>query len=342
MVSADDAARDDAADAEVTEDEDGPWLEPHRVGERPLNVLAVPLNVMILRALEAGPLRLAALRRATGLPPQTTLRGHVAKLVEIGAIAKQSSPESLSAVEHLLTPMGWDMLGLAAMLEDWLESAPSGPIALTSGAATGVIRALVDGWSATILQAVASRPMSLTELDHSIEGLSYSAVERRLASLRMAQLIEALPSVGSSIPYTLSEWGRRGVAPLVAAGRCETVHMRGDSATVTQRDVEAAFMMAMPLIGLPAEASGSCRLEVESDGNGPFEAAEVTVTVDAGAVIVRDPDPDAEPVAHVVGSAESWFVAVGEDAPEKLRLAGGEGELAGTIVSGLHTALVPG
>ena len=53
-------------------------------GGQALSVLATPLNVLILRALGERPMRLAELRKATGLPAQTTLRGHLANLGEIG------------------------------------------------------------------------------------------------------------------------------------------------------------------------------------------------------------------------------------------------------------------
>lgn len=341
MVSVDDAAGDGATDIEVTGDETGSWLEPHRVGERALSLLATPLNALVLRALAAGPLRLAELRRATGLPPQTTLRNHLAALAEIGAVTKRPGSELPFAIENRLTAMGRDMLDLARLLEDWLGDAPAGAMPLTDGSAKGVIKALVDGWGSTILQTMALHPMSLTELDRHIEAFSYPAIERRLASLRMAGLIEALPNIGASTPYTLSEWGRRGVAPLVAAGRCEARHLRAEAPMVTRKDVEAAFLMAVPLIGLPSEASGACRLEVESDGDDRVEGTVVTVTVAAGRVVSCDLDPDVAPVAYAAGSAENWFAAIGEGSPDGLRLEGGS-ELAEWIVSGLHTALVRG
>ena len=57
-----------------------------RAGGQALSVLAVPLNLQVLQALAARPMRLAELRKATGLPAQTTLRGHLASLSDIGLL----------------------------------------------------------------------------------------------------------------------------------------------------------------------------------------------------------------------------------------------------------------
>lgn len=293
---------------------------------------------MVLRALEGGPLRLAELRRATGLPAQTTLRGHLATLVELGAVERQPGSEMPFAVENRLTPMGHDLLAVATLLEEWLARAPGRPISLESGSAKGVIKALVDGWGSTILQVLASHPTSLTELDRGIDALSYPAIERRLSSLRLAGLVEPMPSAGGSTPYTLTEWGRRGVVPLVAAGYCETAHPRSEVPPVTRFDVEAAFMMAMPLAELPVAANGSCRIEVEADGSRLAEGAEVTVRTEAGTVVACDADEGSEAVAFAAGSPEAWLTALGEGAFERLQL-GGTGGLAERIVSGLHAAL---
>ncbi len=54
---------------------------------------------------------------------------------------------------------------------------------------------------------LAFKPMSLTELDSAIAELSYPALERRLSSMRMANLIEARPSRGTRIPYAVTGVG---------------------------------------------------------------------------------------------------------------------------------------
>src|SRR5262249_33270085 len=154
---------------------------------------------------------------------------------------------------------------VAESVKKWLKRAPDGPVALESGAGKGIVKALVDGWGSTIMRSLATRPMSLTELDRHIADFSYPALERRLSSMGMAGLSEAHQSRGAGTPYRVTDWARRGVAPLVAASKCEREHLGAGAAPVTQADIEAAFLLAMPLVGLPTGTSGTCQLEVEAD-----------------------------------------------------------------------------
>ncbi|HEY0318171.1 MAG TPA: winged helix-turn-helix transcriptional regulator [Solirubrobacterales bacterium] len=301
-------------------------------------MLATPLNLVILRALASRPMRLAELRQAAGLPAQTTLRGHLASLAEIGVLSKRPTQQMPYAVENELTPMGREMLDVAAELEAWLATAPDGPISLEGGAAKGVIKAFVDGWGSTMMRGLVAQPMSLTELDRLIVDLSYPALERRLASMRMAGLIEARPSRGAGTPYAVTDWARRGVGPLAAAGRCERVHMRKRAAPVTQTDIEAAFMLAVPLVWLSPDVAGACRLEVEAPASALRQPAGVTVRVEGGKVVSCESQLAASPGAFAAGSTSMWFSAVKEGAPALLRF-GGSRQLPEDLVTGLHKAL---
>jgi DNA-binding HxlR family transcriptional regulator len=312
----------------------------YRAGERALTVLSTPLNLLVLQALAERPMRLAELRQATGLPAQTTLRGHLGSLAEIGLLAKRPTRQMPYAVESELTPMGRELLGVAEALESWLARAPHGPISLEGAGARGVIKALVDGWGSTMVRALAASPMSLTELDRLIADLSYPALERRLASMRMAGLIEACPSRGAGTPYAVTRWARLGVAPLAAASHCERVHMRDRAAPVTQTDIEAAFMLATPLVGLPPDAGGCCQLEVEAPAGTVRQRAGVTVTVEAGRVVSCDSQLAPAPAAFATGSTGRWFSAVRDGTPTLLRFGGGR-TLPERLVSGLHSALMP-
>ena len=61
--------------------------------------------------------------------------------------------------------MGEELLDVAGSLDSWLQKRPGGPISLDSGAAKGVVKAFVDGWGSSVVSTLATRPMSLTELD---------------------------------------------------------------------------------------------------------------------------------------------------------------------------------
>lgn len=310
-----------------------------RAGEQILTVLATPLNVMILRALERRPMRLAELRQATGLPAQTTLRGHLTSLAEIGAVNKRPTSQMPYAVENELTPMGESVVAVAECLEDWLRRAPEGPISLESGGARGVVKAYVDGWGSTMLRGLAARPMSLTELDRVIPELSYPALERRLSSMRMAGLAEARSGPGGGTPYGVTEWARRGVLPLVTAVDCELRYLGDDAPAVTRIDVEAAFMLATPLVGLDAGARGLCRFEVGPARDRFTEAVGIEVEVEAGRVVACGPEERGRPVSSASGSASRWFGAVKEGTANLLSFDGTR-PLGEELVNGLHEALL--
>jgi DNA-binding HxlR family transcriptional regulator len=309
-------------------------------GLRVLTTLATPLNYLVLRALGKRPMRLAELRQATGLPAQTTLRGHLASLIEIGALSKRPTSQMPYAVENELTSMGHEMLAVADRLETWLNQAPEAPSSLTNGSARGIVKAFVDGWGSTMLRGLGGGPMSLTELDRRIAELSYPALERRLSSMRMAGLVKACDGPGASTPYTVTEWARRGVGPLVASGRCERHHMRNRAAPITREDIEAAFMLSLPLVGLPAETSGSCQLEVDADPADAREQVGVRVTVERGAVVACESDPGPTNEDFASGPAEQWFDAVSVGSENELRFGGGR--VAVGVVSGLRSALSSG
>jgi DNA-binding HxlR family transcriptional regulator len=323
-----------AGPAEVAKGEErGP-----RAGERALTLLATPLNLSILRVLSERPMRLAELRQAAGLPAQTTLRGHLGTLRKVGALTRTAAKETPHAVENELTPMGRELLEVADLLESWLGRAPEGPIALDSEKAKSTIKAFIDGWGSAIMGDLAVRPMSLTELDSAIAELSYPALERRLSSMRMASLIEAQPSRGTRIPYAVTGWARQGVLPLAAASRFERLHLGEDAAPVTRADIEAAFMLATPLVELDDGASGRCRLEVEAPPDGPRGPAGVEVTVCRGAVVACETGPRSGLADFATGSTSNWFGAIVEGRPELLRF-GGAAQLAEGRVRGMRQAL---
>jgi DNA-binding HxlR family transcriptional regulator len=309
----------------------------HRAGGRLLSLFVSPLTLPVLRALAVGPLRLAGLRKTVGLPPQTTLRGHLAGLVEVGAIARCIRAEARNATDYELAPMGRDLLEVASSLEVWLERSPDGPGGLADPTAKGAIRALVDGWGSRMMRALAARSLSLTELDKLISDLNYPALERRLASMRMAGLIAPSPGAGTRTPYSVTEWGRQAVVPLAQATRCERIHLPAETAAPAPVDIEAAFLLAMPLAVLPRGAGGWCQLRVERrSGVGP--AAGVRVDVEAGRVVSCISRLDPRPRNWATGSARCWFEAIDAGDPSQLQLGGGN-RLAENLVEGLHRAL---
>lgn len=323
----------------VDEPVDGTDKPVERAGEQALRLLSTPLQLNILRALAPGPMRLAELRQATGLPAQTTLRGHLTTLERTGALKKRPAQQTPYAVESELTAMGRDLLRAARVLESWLRSAPDGPIALESESAKGTVKAFVDGWGSTMMRGLALRPMSLTELDRSISALTYPALERRLSSMRMARLVQPQPGAGAGTPYEVTDWARRGVAPLAAAGHCERLHLGARAAPVTQIDVEAAFLLATPLAELPEEVDGECQLAVEPEPGEEDERAGVRIALTRGRVVFCDCGLRPRARNQISGTPRAWYKAVRDGSFEGLRFEG-DRRLSEAVIIGLHAAVV--
>lgn len=311
-----------------------------RAGATVLSLFSVPLNGLILQALGDGPMRLADLRREVGGPAQTTLRGNLANLIEIGALAKRGRDDKPSVLENELTPLGRELLLVGTALEDWLAQAPGGPIGFESAAAKAAIKALVGGWISTIVRALAARPLTLTELDRLIDSFTYPALERRLGAMRLAQQIELSPNGDNKRrPYTVTPWLQGAMGPLVIAGRCERRYMAEDTAPIARIDIEAAFLLSAPLLSLADEANGFCQLVVEAGGRPTIgRAPGAQLEVEDGRVTSCIARVEAQPSSWVTGPASAWLDAVIEREAELLEY-GGDVELGREIVYGLHDAL---
>jgi DNA-binding HxlR family transcriptional regulator len=312
-----------------------------RAGGTVLSLLAGPLCAPILRAHLDGPLRLPDLRERLGGAAQTTLRGQVGNLRDLGALERHVRSGMPYTVENELTDTGFGILAVADAVEAWLERAPQGPIAFGSEPAKGAIRALVAGWDSTMLRALAARPLSLTELDNVISEISYPAIERRLSAMRAAKQVEASLQDGNPAkPYEVTKWARQAVRPLVAAGRCECEHLAEAADPLTRIDVEAAFLLAAPLASLPANANGACLLAVSADdGEDGSRLVGVDVEVERGEVVTCSASVGTESRSWAKGPVESWTTAILKGASSSLELGGEDVGFVRGLVEGIHSAL---
>lgn len=322
-------------------------LPPARVraGGTVLSLLAGPLSVPILRAHLDGPLRLPDLREHIGGAAQTTLRGQVGNLRGVGALERHVRGGMPYTVENELTAVGKGILAVASVVEAWLNRAPQGPIALGSEPAKDAIRALIGGWGSTILRALAARPLSLTELDSVIVELSYPSLERRLSAMRAARQVEPRPNGGRGAkPFAVTGWTRQAVAPLVAAGRCECTHLPDLTEPLAQIDIEAAFLLAVPLVELQVDQDGSCLLAVDTgvtkgdESNGRI--AGVHVEVEEGDIVSCISRFEHDPGTWALGKVDSWVDAILEGKTDRLRVGGESPGLAKAVISSLHQTLL--
>jgi len=316
-----------------------------RAGGTVLSLIAGPLSVPILRAHLDGPLRLPDLRERIGGAAQTTLRGQVGNLRGIGALERHVRSGMPYTVENELTDIGRGVLAVADVVEAWLTRAPQGAIALGSEPAKGALRALIGGWGSTMLRALAARPLSLTELSSVIAELSYPSLERRLSAMRAARLVEVMPDGGKGAkPYAVTEWTRQAVGPLVAASRCECMHLSEQAEPLTRIDIEAAFLLAVPLVHLEVTRSGSCLLAVDAGASkgveGQSRITGVHVEVEDGDVVSCVSRLVQDPSTWALGTVGSWVDAILEGQAERLRIGGQDQALAKAVVSGLHGSLL--
>jgi DNA-binding HxlR family transcriptional regulator len=292
----------------------------------------------MLRALAEGPRSLAELRREAGAPPQTTMRKHLTSLAGADVLVKERESGFPGVISYALRKPGLELIGLARTVEGWLAAAPEGPIELGTMAAKSAIKALVDGWSTTLLRALAAKPLSLTELDALIAGVSYPSLERRLVAMRMAGQVQASPSRGRGTPYTVTDWLRRGMAPLVSAACWERKNLTDETTPIGRIDIEAALLLALPSLQLPADLSGLCRLAVETSSQGERRVVGVVCGIEEGRVAYCRARLEGEATAWASGPVSAWFRAVGKGHVDLLE-AGGDRHLVSAIVEGLHSNL---
>ncbi len=318
----------------------GPGVDGERTGARTLGLLASPLNTLILDKLAQGSRRLVELRRETGSPPQTTLRSHLKELSEIGAVARRRLHPFPGVREYVLTNRaGGDLRFVAAILEAWLAESPSGRLPLGSDGARAAVKALVEGWSSTVVHAVAARPVSLAELDSSIGSLSHQSLERRLRAMHLVGLVRS-DGVERGAPFVGSEWLRRGIAPLTAAIRWERNHMAPVTAPPMPLDAEAGFLLVVPLLELPREMKGSCLMGVEFADGRERRLVGVTVDVEEGRVTSCTTRLDRDSEAWVTGPPAAWLRVAIEANPNRLEV-GGKERLVHALLDALNRALFP-
>jgi hypothetical protein len=132
--------------------------------------------------------------------------------------------------------------------------------------------------------------------------------------------------------------------PLAAAARHECRLRSAESAPPDVLDVGASFLLTLPLVELPAELSGACRLGVWMPRGGlrmpgaRLGMAGATARVEHGHVVSVDLDLDTTPPSWAAGSPLDWLETIIDPSAERVDV-GGSARLAEALVEGLHEAL---
>lgn len=289
----------------------------------------------MLKALRDGPRELPELRHVVGSPPQSSMRVYTRKLAEAGVLERRRRKEFPTTAEYSITPAGSALLGVAADLEDWLQTAPDRPLLIGSAAAKSGTKALIEGWSSTIVWALSARPLSLTELDILITKISYPSLERRLGAMRLARLVEAQPGDGRGTPYHPTEWLRRAVVPLLSAIAWEQQFVLEPNAQISRIDVEAALLLAVPLMVPGGDVTGRCRLSVEIRGGAIPVLAGVIICIEEGKVTSCSSRLEKEVQASISGSPGAWMRQMKGVSEGQLEISG-DLALAGAIADALR------
>lgn len=308
-----------------------------RSGAQTLYLLAAALSAPILQALRDGPAPQADLRRAAGSPAQTTLRVHLKRLIDAGVIEKHRRHHFPGAIDYELSASGYELIAVVDSLERWLDQAPSGALNLSANPGRAAVRSLADSWTTMMLRVLGARARSLTELDSVISSLSYPSLERRLAALRLAGQVERCANSGSGTPYAVTPWLRSAVAPVLTAIRWERTHLPESTRSPSRIDIEAILLLALPLLRLPADLGGVCRLGVETP-TAEGGLAGVVASVEGGVIRSCRSRLSGDADAWALGSLASWLGMLIDNDRGPLEV-GGDGALAHALLAGLHNEL---
>lgn len=309
-----------------------------RAGGYALTLLGAPRIFLILQSLVDGAKGQFELRRDAGSPAQSTLRGHLRTLEAAGAVTREREDTFPGTLTYELTDAGRELYELAECANRWLATAPNGPLELGADPARAAIKGLVDGWSATVLTALASGPHSLTELDKRISTVSYPSIERCLQTMQLAEQLEVGNRASKGTPYALTDWLRRGLTPLTVAARWESRHSPDGAAPVEHVDVSDAVLLGGPLFKLSGDREGICQLAVRIPAGKKQDRSLAFVEVKSGELSFGGVHPQVKPDAWASGTAATWFATVVDADTTGLRLSGNR-ELIGEIFDGVRAAL---
>lgn len=255
-------------------------------GGQALSCLSTPLSFSVLKALSEDVYDGEGLRRAVGSPPVSTMRVYMREMEDLRVILRTREKSFPGTVCCEITPAGEQLIQVGEVLEGWLREAPHGPVSLGTTAAKSHVKALTEGWSVHAIRLLAAKSLSLTEVHRFIPAISYPSLERRLGAMKHAGQLERLKNEGRhGRPYRATRWLRRAVSPLAVAIGWERHCVPDLAIPIRNADIEALFLMLVPLLKLPQSAWGLCRLDVELKKGEEREFPGVSIGVEGGQII---------------------------------------------------------
>lgn len=231
-----------------------------------------------------------------------------------------------------------DTLFVSDQLERWLRDCPAGPLG-PGPESEPVLTALLDGWCSTVVHALAAEPLTPAEASEAVEGPGRGAVEEQIKAMEAAGLLVARQDTDGEWRFAPTEWLRLAIAPLAVAARLELRNPGGETAPIAPLDVEAAFLLTVPLLTPPAEAYASCRLLVTVPGRPP-RLAGVVVLIEDGLLTAVTADLRMASDTFAAGTPGDWIDTLIDPSLGRVSLEGNLEVLQGLLL-GLHEKLFP-
>jgi DNA-binding HxlR family transcriptional regulator len=246
-------------------------------------------------------------------------------------------PVAMDGDLYKVSSGGREVLFVAFVAERWLQSAPQGPIDFEGDEAAAAIAALANGWSGTVMHMLAPEPLGFDELRRAVDGVGTRALRRLLSAMQHAGQVVA-HGTGKDTTYAITDWLRAGLAPLATAARVERRQSIEGTTPIDALDVEAAFHLSLPMLELPKELSGTCRLGVNLEDGEGSALTGVTARIEAGRVVSCVTGLDGSADAWAAGPADDWLDTVIEPDAKRVR-TGGDRWLASALLDRLHKTL---
>lgn len=237
-----------------------------------------------------------------------------------------------------ILPSGEEVLFISFVITQWLQRAPDGPLDLDDPEAKMVIPALAAGWSSAVVHALAAQPRTVTELERTIDDLGPAALRHQLDAMQTVGLIEASAGNSEGTVYRITDWLRAAIAPLIAGARFEHRYAPADTPAIAPLDVDAGFLMALPLLTMPADTNGLCKLSIDVPVHGEPVPAGAMARVENGRIASISTELQDEADASLEGPPMAWLDAVIDPLASRLYPEGDE-DLAANLLVGLHEVL---
>jgi len=240
--------------------------------------------------------------------------------------------------EYRVTSAGREALYVGFVIERWLQRAPRGPLPFESREAEAAVAGLARAWSTTVMHVLARGPLTFTDLHSAIDDMGRRLLKRQLLATQKVGQVERQDGEGGEATYTMTEWMRAGIAPLIASARLERRDPKESMAPIDALDVEAALRCGLSLADLPRELSGTCRLGINLEHGEGGCLTGVTATIEQGRVVSCRAGLEPGAGAWAAGSADDWLDTVIEPDAKRVR-TGGDKWLTSAVLDSLHETL---